>query len=148
MATPRKPKDQHKPAGRPSHAPTAATRTTVAMMAAIGTRYEVIGQSLQIGVSTLTKYYPVELRDGLELANAKVAASLYNSALKGNLGAQIFWLKTRAGWRDVNRHEHTGADGAPIQLQDMSGYSDEQLETLRGAAIILGGTAGAGSEQS
>lgn len=28
--------------------------------------------------------------------------------------AMIFWMKCRAGWREVSRMEHTGADGVPL----------------------------------
>jgi len=32
---------------------------------------------------------------------AKVAQSIVNSAIKGNTSAQIFYLKTQAGWRET-----------------------------------------------
>jgi len=47
--------------------------------------------------------------------------------------ACIFWLKNRQKelWRDVNRSEITGADGAPLVLEhkvDLSEFSDDELK--------------------
>jgi hypothetical protein len=36
---------------------------------------------------------------------------LYKRALDGNVPAQIFYLKTQAGWREAQRLELTGAEG-------------------------------------
>ena len=46
-------------------------------------------------------------------ANAMVASSLYMKAIKGNVVARIFWLKTRAGWKEPERIQvqHSGAIG-------------------------------------
>ena len=33
--------------------------------------------------------------------------------------ATFFWLKSRAGWREVTRQEHTGSDGGPIQMKQI-----------------------------
>lgn len=41
-------------------------------------------------------------------AMAKVGASLLKQALAGNTTAQIFYLKTQAGWRDKVEVEHSG----------------------------------------
>ncbi len=48
--------------------------------------------------------------------------------------AQIFWLKNRQPerWRDVQRQEHTGANGGPIKTEttakeDLSHYTTEEL---------------------
>lgn len=64
-------------------------------------------------------------------ADSKVIASLYDQALAGNTTASIFWLKNRQRdrWRDVNRHEVSGPDGAPLQI-NLSLLSDEELKKL------------------
>jgi hypothetical protein len=33
-----------------------------------------------------------------------------------NVAAAIFWLKTRAGWRETDRREITGAGGEPLTV--------------------------------
>lgn len=45
-----------------------------------------------------------------------VAKSLVQDALNGDKTSQIFFLKTQAGWRETNRTEHTGAEGAPLAV--------------------------------
>jgi hypothetical protein len=47
---------------------------------------------------------------------AKVAQGLIQKALSGDTTSAIFFLKTQARWRETERHEITGADGAPIEL--------------------------------
>src|SRR5258706_10229402 len=43
-------------------------------------------------------------------ANAQVAGFLFNAAKNGNVTAQIFWLKTRAKWRESPVElKHSGA---------------------------------------
>ena len=34
--------------------------------------------------------------------------------------AAIFWLKTRAGWKETTAHEIGGRDGEPIEVVDAS----------------------------
>ena len=34
--------------------------------------------------------------------------------------AAIFWLKTRAGWKEITSHEIAGRDGEPIEVVDTS----------------------------
>ncbi|HEV7255932.1 MAG TPA: hypothetical protein VGN97_22920, partial [Mesorhizobium sp.] len=43
--------------------------------------------------------------------------------------AAIFWLKTRARWKEVSVHEHAGVPGEPIGI-DLSGWPDELLEQV------------------
>jgi hypothetical protein len=41
-------------------------------------------------------------------ANAKVAQTCYQMAISGqHPAATFFWLKTRAGWREIDRREIT-----------------------------------------
>ena len=86
--------------GHPPHEPTKATRDTVRLHAIVGTRHEMIAQVLQIDVKTLYKYYRRELDTARDLANAQVGGALFNKALTGDTTAQIFWMKTRAGWKE------------------------------------------------
>jgi hypothetical protein len=48
----------------------------------------------------LRKRFRDELDRGAAEANATVAGSLFLAAKGGNIVAQIFWLKTRARWRE------------------------------------------------
>ena len=56
--------------------------------------------------------YEKELAGGHIKANAKVAESLYRKAIgegRESVTAAIFWLKTRARWKEVSVHEHVEA---------------------------------------
>lgn len=97
-----------------AHEPTDATRAQVKALAAVGVTHEDIASKLDISADTLVKYYRQELDDGRIDANAQVAKSLYEQARSGNTTAMIFWLKTRARWKEVHQHEHSGINGGPI----------------------------------
>ena len=100
--------------GRPPHQPTEQSRIQVKTLAAVGIRHEDIASKLGISADTLTKYYRQELDEGRIDANAQIGKSLYDQAKSGNTTAMIFWLKTRAGWKETNVTELTNSDGSPI----------------------------------
>jgi hypothetical protein len=51
-------------------------------------------------------------------ANAQVAQSLYQQAISGkNTAATIFWLKTRAGWRESPAIEPRPVEIPPLIIQ-------------------------------
>jgi transposase len=102
--------------GRPAHQPTDENRTKVRAWAAVGVRHEDIAAKLGISADTLAKYYRQELDDGRIDANAQIGKSLYEQAKAGNTTAMIFWLKTRAGWKETNVTELTGGDGGPLKV--------------------------------
>jgi hypothetical protein len=97
-----------------AHVPTEDSRKLVRTLAAVGIRHEDIGAKLEINTDTLVKYYRKELDDGRIDANAAVGKTLYEQARAGNTSAAIFWLKTRAGWKETQVNEVTGADGVPL----------------------------------
>ena len=54
--------------------------------------------------------------------NAQVAGFLFTAAKNGNVSAQIFWLKTRARWREMPvEMRHSGA----IATRDLSELTEE-----------------------
>jgi transposase len=105
-----------KQVGRPPHEPTEQTRLQAKTLAAVGIRHEDIAAKLGITADTLTKYYRKELDDGRVDANAQIGKSLFEQARAGNTAAMIFWLKTRAGWKETQVQEHTGPEGQPLVI--------------------------------
>jgi predicted transcriptional regulator len=97
------------------HIPTEESRKLVKSLAAVGTRYVDIAHKLEITDDTLRKHYKEELESGRIDANAQIANTLFQQAKKGNMTAAIFWLKTRAGWKETQVTELTGEDGGPIK---------------------------------
>ena len=89
------------PGGRPAHQPTDATRQTVQLHAMVGSRQEVIAEILGISVDSLQRHYRSELDTSREKANAAVGGALYKKAMSGDTASMIFWLKTRARWRET-----------------------------------------------
>jgi len=83
------------------HEPTEKTRAEVGALTSFGNTQEQIAEHLGVSVETLDKYYRDELDNSVVRANAKVAAKLFRKATEGDdLSAMIFWLKTRAKWRE------------------------------------------------
>lgn len=73
----------------------------------------------KIDEQTLANNFRHELDTGTTKANARVAGSLYKNATEGNnVTAQIFWLKTRARWKEPPQElRHGGSDEAgPIHV--------------------------------
>ena len=96
-------------------------------MAAYGIPEADIAQVIGIDPKTLRKYYREELDLGEAKANAQVAGFLFAAAKGGNVTAQIFWLKTRARWKEApSELKHSGAVGT----YDAAKLSDEELERI------------------
>lgn len=101
--------------GRKNFEATESERRNVELYAAAGISHEQIAMLITrdgkpISVDTLTRHFPLELSTGNSKATAVVAGKLYQKALAGDVTSMIFWLKTRAGWRETNRQEHVPID--------------------------------------
>ena len=110
--------------GRRAHKPDPAMRRQVEAMAAYGIPEMDIARVFSIDPKTLRKHYREELDLGETKANAQIAGYLFNAAKNGNVTAQIFWLKTRAKWRETPVElRHSGSIGR----KDLSELSDDEL---------------------
>ena len=98
------------------HKPTEETRRLIRQLSAVGTRHVDMAQKLSITHDTLVKHYKAEIEDGRIDANASIAQTLFQQAKDGNTSAAIFWLKTRAGWKETQVNEITGADGGVLNI--------------------------------
>jgi len=108
--------------GRPPHLPNDTTRNRVFILSTVGTRHEDIATVLNISHDTLVKYYKEELDKGRIEANASVAETLFKQAKEGNTTAMIFWLKSRAKWKETSQHEISGnPDGTPVEVKIVTG---------------------------
>src|SRR5262245_38070456 len=91
--------------GNQPYKPTAENRHAVQLMTAAGLTQESIARSMKISVDTLARYYGYELDTGRDDAIAQVAGSLFRKAISDDhpqaASAAMFWLKTRAGWRET-----------------------------------------------
>jgi hypothetical protein len=113
--------------GRRAHRPDPSQRRQVEAMAAYGIPEDNISRVIGVDPKTLRKHYRDELDLGETKANAQVAGFLFNAAKNGNVTAQIFWLKTRAKWRESPVElKHSGA----IAKNDLSDLPDQDLLDL------------------
>jgi len=55
--------------------------------------------------------------------------------------AAIFWLKTRARWKETTAVEHGGPEGGPIQTEPMT---DRELARRIAMTLALGSSQGDG----
>ena len=102
-----------KSSGQPAHKPTEAGRNLVTSLAASGTPQDEIAGIIEIAAKTLREHYRAELDFGMARANAQVADNLFKKATgegKEQRIAAIFWLKTRAGWKETTVTENTTAN--------------------------------------
>ena len=108
--------DGVKKGGKPPHKVTEENQAIVRRLSALGVTYEDIALKLKISSDTLVKYYKDILQEGRIDANSVIAGTLYNQAKQGNMTAAIFWLKTRAGWKETQVNEVTGANGKDFTI--------------------------------
>ena len=85
-------------------------REKVRHLAGIGVPQDDIAKIIGCAPKTLRKRCRDDLDSGVAEANALVSGYLFANAKAGNVAAQIFWLKTRARWRERAVPEHPAAD--------------------------------------
>src|SRR5690348_11145124 len=92
-------------------------REKVRHLAGVDVSQDDIARIIGCAPKTLRKRCRDDLDRGIAEANAMVSGSLFAAAKGGNLVAQIFWLKTRAHWRERAAQSDTasgsGAGGNP-----------------------------------
>ena len=98
---------------RQAFAVNEAVRERVRHLAGVGVRQDDIARIIGCAPKTLRKRLRDELDRGVAEANATIAGYLFAAAKAGNIAAIIFWLKTRAHWRERNVTDEPGpsADG-------------------------------------
>src|SRR6185437_4843196 len=94
-----------------------AKRERVRYLAGLGVPQNDIARLIGCSPKTLRKRFRDELDRGVAEANAVVSGCLFAAAKGGNTTAQIFWLKTRAGWKEGGSAGSTIRDTAEPHLQ-------------------------------
>lgn len=131
-----------RPKGVGAFRPTQEQRDLVEAMAAFGIPEEDMVTLIRnpktgkhIAINTLRKHFHGEQARGLAQANVKVAGALFKAAtVQGNVTAQIFWLKARAGYREkVDVTAPADTSGARIQDTD----TDSLLDAARRVAFTM-----------
>lgn len=107
--------------------PTDDLRHMVKDMSAAGVPQIDIARVVGVDDKTLRKHYRLELDNATVQANSAVAKSLYEKAVGDGpsaVSAAIFWLKTRAGWREKDREEDHKTE--PISIIITRATSEDQ----------------------
>jgi len=105
--------------GRRSHQPEPAGRRQVEAMSAYGIPEADIARVLAIDPKTLRKHYRDELDLGAIKANSRMAENLYRKAMGDGpqaVTATIFWLKTRAQWKETMVQEQNITHGPVLKI--------------------------------
>jgi hypothetical protein len=110
-------KDVPKKVTKPRFRPTEDEYKVVETMAAIGIPQDDIASVIRGGIATTTlrKHFRKTLDTAMTKANAMVGGALYNKAINGDVTAQIFWCKTRMGWKETNVNVNLDAT---IEIQE------------------------------
>ena len=119
-----------------THKPTDETRKTVSAMCAYGVPQEDIAAVVGCNHETLRKYYRDELDVSMAKANSKIAEKLYQKAMQGDTACMIFWLKTRAKWAETFKNEHSGPNGGPVAVSNVTAQVLREIPTERLESIL------------
>jgi hypothetical protein len=105
-------------AGRPEFEPTDAERKQVEALSGYGLPIDQIAVLVRdsIHIDTLRKHFSNELVAGKAKANSGIGRTLFQKAMGGDTTAMIWWSKTQMRWAETQKHELTGADGAPLEF--------------------------------
>jgi hypothetical protein len=101
-------------------------------MTGYGIRQEDQCALLRISRPTLEKHFRRELDTGATEANMRVVQSLYTNATRNmSVQAQIWWTKTRMGWKDTSEVALGGSLAVDIHWADatpkLNGHTHEPL---------------------
>lgn len=84
---------------------------------------------------------------GRERAYGEVTSKLFSLVREGNLGAIVWFEKTRKGYSDRVQQEMTGKDGAPIEIKSTV-FDHEAASSTIAARSIANHSASSESESS
>jgi hypothetical protein len=115
--------------GRKAHKPDPITQRRVEAMAGYGVPEAEIAGVIGIDPKALRRHYRYELDHGQTKANARVAENLYRKATgegREAVTAAIFWLKTRAGWKETSVHEVNGSGSVVVVWTGVPRPDDDQ----------------------
>src|SRR5439155_14648765 len=101
-------------------------RGQVEAMAGFGIPEPDIAKVLEIEPDRLRELFAKELDGGRTRTNAKVAENLFRKATgdgREAVTAAIFWLKTRAGWKETSVHQLNGSAEAKLTADRLDRFA-------------------------
>ena len=126
-----------------AHRPDDMSRGKVLALVMAGVTQDIIGDVLGISSQTVRIHYRNELDNGMANANALVARNIYALCVQGNLGALIFWAKTRMGWRETGEinirigHDVDGMDPVETFRNRIEAMRERSLAAIEVEAVVI-----------
>lgn len=120
--------------GRPQYEPTPDQRKIAEGMSGYGATEDDIARVMHISPTTLRKYFRDELDTGMIKANAAVATALFRRATGNSpqaVTAQIWWTKTRMGWKETVVSEVSGVIETISRTMSARDAADNYAKTRR-----------------
>ena len=93
---------------RHAYKPTETQRGIVEAMTSYGIPQDAIANEVGCSEPTLRKHFASEIARAQPRANARVAEMTFKNAMNPDAkyqASRFFWLKCRAGWREVSAQE-------------------------------------------
>lgn len=106
--------------GRPRIERNEKTAEQVQKLVGYGLTMDAVASVIGMGRTTMKRLYRPEIDTGESLVNASVAEKLYQRCMSGDTTSLIFWAKTRMGWRETQRVDHTSTDGSMATPQTLT----------------------------
>lgn len=104
-------------------------RELVTALAGFGATPAEIGRLLKVPERVVLRDFEDEIDNAGVRVNAQVAGFLYTAAKNGNVSAQMFWLRARAGWDDAGgpgKRRALPADAAPADAPAVPSSPDPE----------------------
>ena len=103
--------------GRPAKTITDEQRAQIEVLAAYLSQEQIadyfgIGKTTWFAMLQRDSDISERYKRGKAKAIGAIAQSLIQQARDGDKVAAMFYLKTQAGWRETNHHDHTSSDGS------------------------------------
>lgn len=87
-----------------------ATKEAIQIMTSLGVTKPVMAKMLGLSLKKLNKDFEHELEYGKDMLTTRITSALIQKALHGNVTAQMFFLKTKAGFRETDKTDVPDAE--------------------------------------
>jgi hypothetical protein len=113
------------------HVPTLETRRAVVRAVACSVSEGGIAFLLQVDLLTLHRHYRDELLHGLDYYKAQVGGQLLDSAERGDVNAQRFWLERMGGWAPPEKATQVGSEQVKVQQAERKRLMDSIVNAIK-----------------
>lgn len=91
-----------------------AIRESIQVMIAAGVKKSAVARLLGMTPANLSNNYHTEMEYGSDILTTRMVNILVQKGLDGNVPAIIFYLKSKAGWKEADKSDLQDADRAAI----------------------------------